>query len=163
MSHLLSAARKSVVSLGWVNGSLYALGRALTARPAGAGSRALFCRSACPDTPLATLPKTHSTRVYRTSPIDDIIARFPRPAGHRKRFAEGRGFVAKRDGKLVGSSGSGTNVMTRMKSVVTQADPPDSLAGISMHGSLRVQDDPGVCATGEVRTATCDSMASAGR
>ena len=106
MSSLDSAIRRSVASLGWGNGLLYILARALDTATGG------WCRlvkyyfvvQPVPAQPLTMLPKASRTRVYQTSPADDIIRRFPRPVDViARRFTDGAVcFVAENAGNLVG-------------------------------------------------------------
>ncbi len=95
-----------MASLGWGNGSLYAIRRALEQATRG---RCRLCKyyfvaQPVPAQPLTALPKASRTRVYRAMPTEDIIKRFPRPAAViARRFADGAAcFVAERTGELVG-------------------------------------------------------------
>jgi hypothetical protein len=108
---LNSVIRESVGSLGWGNGLLFALARALAAATGGRCRlfKYYFVVQPVPAHPLAALPKVSRTRVYQASPADDIIRRFPRPAEViARRFTDGAAcFVAENAGRIVGASGSG--------------------------------------------------------
>ncbi len=106
MSRLGSAIRANVATLGWSNGLLYTLDRALSTLSGGR------CRvfkyylvvQPVPAHPLAALPKSSRARIYQALPTDDIIQKLPRPADViARRFRDGAVcFVAETAGSLVG-------------------------------------------------------------
>ena len=106
MSRLDSAIRGSVGSLGWGNGLLYTLARALDTATGGRCRlfKYYFVVQPVPAHPLMALPKVSRTRVFQASPADDIIRRFPRPTDViARRFTDGAVcFVAENAGNLVG-------------------------------------------------------------
>jgi hypothetical protein len=106
VSSFSSAIRESVASLGWGNGILYTIGRALEQVTRGRCRlfKYYFVAQPVPEQRLTALPKASRTRIYRALPTEDIIKRFPRPpAVIAWRFADGAAcFVAERMGELVG-------------------------------------------------------------
>ena len=106
MTRFVSVIRASVHALGWGNGMLYVLARAL-ATATGGTCRLIkyhFVVQPVPPRPLDALPRASKTRIYQVTPADDIISRFPRPAEViARRFADGAAcFVAENAGNLVG-------------------------------------------------------------
>jgi hypothetical protein len=106
MTRLVSILRASVQSLGWGNGLLYLLARALSTTTRGRSIliKYYFVVQPVPRQPLEALPRSSKTRVYQVSATDDIIRGFPRPAPViAQRFADGAVcFVAENSGNLVG-------------------------------------------------------------
>ena len=106
MNRLVTAIRANVATLGWGNGLLYTLDRALGTL---SGGRCRFFKyylviQPVPAHPLAALPRASRTRVYQALPTDDIIQKVPRPADViARRFRNGAVcFVAETAGILVG-------------------------------------------------------------
>lgn len=106
MTRFVSAVRANVASLGWGDGLLYSLDRALGALTGGR------CRvfkyhlvlQPVPAHELTALPKSSKTRVFHASPTDDIIRGIPRPADViARRFRDGAVCLAAENaGNLVG-------------------------------------------------------------
>lgn len=106
MTRFRSVMRDSVQSLGWGNGLLYVLARALATFTGGHCKliKYYFVIQPVPAQSRAAIPRSSRTRVYEATPADDIIRKFPRPAAViAQRFADGAVcVVAENAGNLVG-------------------------------------------------------------
>ena len=106
MSRVLSFIKESVASLGFGNGLLVAIARALDQATGGRCRlfKYYFVAQPVPAQPAATNSRSSQTRIFMASPGEGIIKRLPRPPEIiARRFADGSVcFVAARAETLVG-------------------------------------------------------------